>query len=105
MDNIGYCVMELRFHAVKFSCFFPGKLARARRLNSSVSRGQGCLPGSGVTGALASRRYQRALLFLQIIIVVADAVDNFPVALEGQDAGANAVQKIAVVAYHQHHAG
>jgi hypothetical protein len=44
-----------------------------------------------------------ALLFLlQVIIVVADAVMDFAVALERQHVRADAVQKIAVVAHHQH---
>ena len=45
------------------------------------------------------------LLLLQVIIVVADAVMDFAVALKRQDVGADAVQEIAVVAHHQHHAG
>ena len=45
------------------------------------------------------------MLFLQIIIVVANAVGNFAIACKREDVRADAVQKITVVTHDEHHAG
>ena len=59
-----------------------------------------------IIAALCRAAAASSLLFLlQVIIVVADAVMDFSVALKRQNVRADAVEKITVVAHNAHHAG
>ena len=92
--------VNLRFHAFQFALFLEGELARLRCF-AWRRRGRAPLILFMARWRRSARAAASACLFLlQIIIVVADAVVDLAVAFKRQNVGADAVQKIAVVADH-----
>ena len=93
----------LRFHALQLTVFLEGELAGFRRAGGICGRRLRAGRLAGNFGGLAGCRFRGAPFLFKVVVVIANAMVDFAVALERKDVRADAVQKITVVTHDTHH--
>ena len=95
-DYFVFCGDDRSFHSFKFALLFPFQFARSRLPVAGI----GDPSRSAFTQAGMIDPGYRALPFLEVVIVISNLIAQHSVAFKSEDRGANAVEKITIVAHY-----